>query len=189
LRLSLGIPDHKVIILYQGAIGGEGITTLVEAYRKVSDDAILVFLGDGPRVQELRATFADMQDRVMFHPFVDSEELPNFTTDADIGVHPMSAGYLNHLWALPNKLFEYIQGGLAVVVSDLPEMARVVRDYGIGITFPPGDVEALALGLQTLVDDAVLRDRYRQSSRIAAKSLNWAKEREQLEALYQMLRG
>ncbi|MBJ6749692.1 glycosyltransferase family 4 protein [Geomonas anaerohicana] len=189
LRTSLSIPQDKVIILYQGAIGGDGIGTLVDAFRKLSGDPILVFLGNGPLVEHLRNSLADLGQRVRFHPFVSSQELPSFTSDADIGVHPMAAGFLNHLWALPNKLFEYIQGGLAVVVSDLPEMARVVSDHNIGLTFKPGDASALALALQTLVDDAVLRNRYRESARSAAKVLNWSKERERLEAMYGMLKG
>jgi glycosyltransferase involved in cell wall biosynthesis len=99
----------------------------------------------------------------------------------------MAGGYLNHLWALPNKLFEYIQGGLAVVASELPEMANVIRRHGIGLTFPPGDVDHLAQCLQKLIDDSGLRDNYRLASQEAAKTLNWEVEREQLAVIYRTM--
>ena len=34
---------------------------------------------------------------------------------------------------MPNKLFEYMQAGLPVLASDLPEIASTVRDSEIGI--------------------------------------------------------
>jgi glycogen(starch) synthase len=47
--------------------------------------------------------------------------------------------------ALPNKLFEYMMAGLAVVVPDAPAMARIVNEEGIGRTFRPGQAgEVLA---------------------------------------------
>jgi len=39
--------------------------------------------------------------------------------------------------ALPNKLFEYINSGIAVAASDLPEMKRIVAGYRLGTTFDP----------------------------------------------------
>jgi glycosyltransferase involved in cell wall biosynthesis len=187
LRAALGISPETVVVLYQGAIGGEGVFTLARAFRRVTGNAILVILGDGPAVATLRDSFSDLGARIAFHPLVPAAALPSYTRDADIGVHPMAAGYLNHLWALPNKLFEYIQGGLVLVVSDLPEMAGLVRAHDVGLTFPPGNEEALANRLQQLIDDRGLREHHRRAARDAATSLNWTVERHRLEAVYETL--
>lgn len=56
----------------------------------------------------------------------------------------MQGTCLNHCLALPNKIFEYIQAGIPILVSDLPEMQRVVVDYGVGEVFPDGDDQILA---------------------------------------------
>ena len=37
------------------------------------------------------------------------DELASWTAGATIGLHPMPGTCLNHILALPNKLFEYIQ--------------------------------------------------------------------------------
>jgi hypothetical protein len=46
-----------------------------------------------------------------------------------VTIPPTSFNYAN---ALPNKLFQYIQARLAVITGPIPEVARIVNDYGIG---------------------------------------------------------
>ena len=47
--------------------------------------------------------------------------------------------------ALPNKLFDFVGAGLAVVVGPTPAMAEFVRDHGVGLvtrSFEPDEVAA-----------------------------------------------
>lgn len=188
LRAKFGIPQETVVVLYQGAIGGAGVHTLSKAFRLIGGDVVLVFLGDGPSVPLLRKELKDLGSKVFFHPFVKSSELPLYTSDADIGVHPMSDEYKNHHWALPNKFFEYIQAGLALVVSDLPEMGSVVSEYQVGLTVPAGNVDALVVALQHLVDDRKALDQFKIRSKFAAEQLNWSIERQKLEIIYSQMK-
>jgi hypothetical protein len=41
---------------------------------------------------------------------------------------------LNYKYALPNKLFDYINAGLPVLTSNLPEMQAIVNKYNVGET-------------------------------------------------------
>ncbi|NYI08472.1 glycosyltransferase involved in cell wall biosynthesis [Allostreptomyces psammosilenae] len=45
----------------------------------------------------------------------------------------------NHRLALPNKLFHAVRAGVPVIAADLPEMSRMVRRFGIGELYRPGD--------------------------------------------------
>ena len=56
----------------------------------------------------------------------------HYTAQADLGISLEENLGLNYYYALPNKLFDYIQARIPVLVSDLPEMAAVVHSYGIG---------------------------------------------------------
>ena len=56
--------------------------------------------------------------------------------DADVGVMPIQPSTLNHRLSTPNKLFECLAAGVPVVVSDFPEMRRIVLDDPDG---PLGD--------------------------------------------------
>lgn len=50
----------------------------------------------------------------------------------------------NDYTGLPNKLFEFMASGMAVVASDFPEMNRVVRASGCGWLVDPTDTEGMA---------------------------------------------
>jgi glycosyltransferase involved in cell wall biosynthesis len=92
----------------------------------------------------------------------------------------------NHRLALPNKLFEYVAAGLPVVVADLPEAARLVRELRIGWCADPSDPESVAAALRTALaqqDDEGLRERLRR----AASELTWEREKHRLMAVYEGL--
>jgi glycogen(starch) synthase len=64
----------------------------------------------------------------------------------------------------PNKLFEYMMAGLAVVAPRLPGLAPFVDGEQTGSTFEPGDPASMARVLQELAGD---RDRLLQLARRA----------------------
>jgi len=76
---------------------------------------------------------------------------------------------LNNELTIPNKLFEYLMAGLAVVVPDVRSMRDLVREHGVGAVFTPGDPQALAKALRGLVDDrdalAAMRRRAYEAAR------------------------
>ena len=94
---------------------------------------------------------------------------------------------LNHRYALPNKLFQYIQAGLPVIVTDLPEMKRVAEEYRIGEVFPSGDYNKLAEKIDKLLSDINLLKEYHLAALNAAKELNWEKEKKRLENIFRTL--
>jgi glycogen synthase len=67
--------------------------------------------------------------------------------------------------ALPNKLFEYLMAGLAVVVPDVPAMARLVEREGVGRTYAPGRLGDV---LAALAADRPAVEEMRRRARTAA---------------------
>jgi glycosyltransferase involved in cell wall biosynthesis len=59
-------------------------------------------------------------------------------------------------YASPIKLFEYMAAGCAVVATDLPSTAEVVRDGETALLVPPSDVGALTTALISLREDPAL---------------------------------
>jgi glycosyltransferase involved in cell wall biosynthesis len=55
--------------------------------------------------------------------------------------------------ALPNRLFEYMMAGLAVVCPGLPALAEIVEGEGVGVTYTPGSPAALGAVLTGLASD------------------------------------
>ena len=73
----------------------------------------------------------------------------------DVGVFSIPPVSFNYRHTLPNKLFDFVQARLAVVVSPSPEMAAVVERYRLGAVTEDFTAASLAATLDTLDRDAV----------------------------------
>jgi glycosyltransferase involved in cell wall biosynthesis len=102
-----------------------------------------------------------------------------------VGVSLLRNNCLNNQLALPNKLFEYLQAGVPVVVNGPSEKAQLVEAYKVGETFLDGDAAGLAKALNLILADADTRDQYKAMTRKAAAELNWQHEEERLLTIYQ----
>ncbi|MDO5740075.1 MAG: glycosyltransferase family 1 protein [Ornithinimicrobium sp.] len=134
---------------------------------------------DPPYLDELRARYAD-SDRVRIHPPVRPAELPALLNAHDVGVYVLPPVSFNHLWALPNKIFDFVQGRLALAVGPSPEMAALVRRHGLGVVTDDFSAETLAAALDSLTTEGVAA--YKRASAVAARELSaeqqvigWAK--------------
>ena len=189
LRDELGLTESWPIVIYQGVMqDGRGLERIVEAAAKV-EKAYFVFLGSGYLTDKLKQLTAEFQltDRVFFIPAVLLADLPSYTASADIGVQAIENTCLNHYTTDSNKLFEYVQARLPVVVSDMPEIRKVAQEYDLGLLIDPGDTMSLVDALQKLVSDKTLREHYKQQARDAAMPLAWERQEHHLVDLYKGL--
>lgn len=188
LRERLGMGDRP-LILHQGAVApGRGCEALVRAMPLVAE-AHLLFLGaEGGYAERLRdlAGELDVGGRVQTLPPVPLTELLSTTAQADVGVSLLEDSCENHRLALPNKVFEYVAAGVPVVVSALPELERLRREYGIGWAVDPSDPAAIAASLRIALRDGRDPD-VRERLRRARSELNWERERQKLLAVYSRL--
>jgi glycosyltransferase involved in cell wall biosynthesis len=132
-REKLSIPEDVTIILYQGGFGtGRGIELLLETFTKyVIEKTVIVFMGYGPLEGLIRQ--AALTNKFIFlNPSVSPDELLPYTSSADVGIHIIENTCLNNYYCLPNKLFEYLMAGIPVIVSNMQEMARIVKENNIG---------------------------------------------------------
>jgi glycosyltransferase involved in cell wall biosynthesis len=191
LRRALGAGPDEAVLLYQGGLHpGRGLPLLLDAMARLPRGrATLAFLGPGPLRPDLeaRASELGLGEDVRFLDAVPPGELADWTRGATIGIHPIEDLSLNHRYCLPNKLFEYIQAGLPVLVSDLPEMRAVVEGYGVGECFPAGDAEALAERVRDLIGEPERLAAYRVRALQAGAELSWEREKEKLARLYRRL--
>jgi glycosyltransferase involved in cell wall biosynthesis len=74
----------------------------------------------------------------------------------------------NNELGFPNKLFEYLMGGLAVVVPRLPTMGAFVEREGLGLVFEAGRPDSLAGVLAQLAADPEQLFAFRERARAAA---------------------
>jgi len=106
--------------------------------------------------------------RVFMVEPVPMADLVEAAREADIGVVPYTACTPCNAYALPNKLFEYLMAGLAVVAPRLPGLTPLVEGERVGLTFEPGRADSLAAVLEQLASDGRLLAELRQRARQAA---------------------
>jgi glycosyltransferase involved in cell wall biosynthesis len=168
-----------VRFLLQGQIApGRGIEELVDAWQRVCDErAILYIRAPASRlVEALRRRFRDGLQRgaIVVLPPVDVENLVDGCRFADVGVIPYAGSNLNHRYACPNKLSQYMHAGLAVLTTRLEYVADITNRYGCGVTYEAGDDASLATAIKRLTSDLTALDRMKENALAAARSeFNW----------------
>ena len=91
-----------------------------------------------------------------------------------VGVFSIPPVSFNYRWTLPNKIFDYIQARLAIVVSPSPEMERLVREWNLGAVTQDFTAESLARTLDTISVEQVIT--WREASDRAAVPLSAEKQ-------------
>ncbi len=176
----------KPIILYQGAVNyGRGLELMIEAMKQI-DFAHLLVIGGGNKLDELKelATKSGLNSKITFLGRIHFSELPKYTQQAKIGISIEENIGLNYYYALPNKLFDYIQNNIPVLVSDLPEMKRIVQDYECGEIVTNRSPQAIAMQIENMILNPELHKYYVEKTKSAAKDLCWENEKQILINVY-----
>ncbi|MBZ0201278.1 MAG: glycosyltransferase family 4 protein [Ignavibacteriaceae bacterium] len=177
-RKVLSLSNETKILLYQGVVlHGRGLSLLLNVVKKIND-IVLVVMGDGEQREFYKksATDAGLIDRVYFMGKIPQRLLLNYTAGADIGFALIENISLSYYYALPNKMFEYIHAGLPVIVSNFPQMKKIVDDYKIGFAVNPEDDKEITGAVEELIHNKSKYDEFTSSCRKAAEVLNWDAE-------------
>lgn len=114
-------------------------------------------------------------------------KVARWLAQADVGLIP-SRRTAQYEHALPSKLFDYMMAALPVVSVDLSETRRFVSQAQCGLLVEPGDREALAEAIVTLLLDADMRTTMGAAGRRAYETrFNWGCEERKLLDLYQQV--
>jgi len=137
-------------------------------------------------LEKLRG-MAESDSRIRFLPPVPMQEVVRFSSQYDIGLYLLEPNSFNHLHALPNKFFEFIQARLAVAIGPLPEMARIVRQYDCGVVSSDFAPKSLAERLMAL--DHAKINYYKSQSHKAARELCAEQNKDKLLSLVEQVLG
>jgi len=189
-RKELGLPDGKHIILLQGSginvdRGTEELIMTMLPEHGI-ENALLLIIGSGNVIGQLKkqVTGANLGDRVWFLPKMPYEQLMQYTSVATIGVSLDKPDSLNYMFSLPNKLFDYIMAGAPVLVSDLPELRKIVEKYQVGKISENHNPVQIARCIKEMLKDPDQLSRWRSNCLEAAKELNWEKEEDVIRWIY-----
>ena len=179
---------REAIVMYQGAVNeGRGVEKMVDNLPFF--DGELWVVGAGDVFEDVNRRAERLPDgarkRLRLFGRLPMESLPPLTLQAQIGLSIEEDKGLNYRYATPNKVFDYLQAGVPVVVSPLPEMAKIVVKYGAGVVMNDHSGEALTAAVYFLRH--AVYETARNGARKAAEELCWERESEILLGFYRRL--
>jgi glycosyltransferase involved in cell wall biosynthesis len=186
---ELGVPDHRVVVLPNGA---PGPSSVAPRRRAPEEPLRLLFLGrltEEKGVPDLLAALASpllqgrweatlagdgdtdayrrraqalgLGSRVSFPGWVEADETYRLLSGAHVLVLP------SHVEALPMVIVEAFAWGVPVVATRVGGVPEILHDQVEGLLVPPGDLSRLTDALLRLVDDEPLRLRLGTCARAA----------------------
>jgi len=175
----------KKIILYQGALNiGRGLELMIETMHFL-ENHLLVLIGDGDIHAFLKEKVSaeNLNSKVVFLGKIAPTELHKVTPLANLGLSLEEDLGLNYRFSLPNKIFDYIQAEVPILVSNLPEMRKVVLDHKVGEIVKHRTPKKLAIQIKQ-----VLEKEYTTELKSAKEILTWEQQEAELIAIFHNLK-
>jgi len=174
--------NGKTIILYQGAVNiGRGLELMLDTMKHL-ENHIFVVIGSGDIINDLKKSAVKLiaDKKVYFLGKLTPPEMNALTPLADIGISLEEDLGLNYRYALPNKLFDYLHAEVPVLVSNLPEMKKIIDTYKFGEIIQNRNPKLLAKQIEEF-------DFRKHSEEIinAKNILNWENEEQKIISIYQ----
>ena len=156
----LNSKSQKLAVLYHGSIVPARLpVTVLNALALLQANVSLtvigyVTIGHAEYIDQLKKIASDLGIGQKIHfknTFPIRSELLRFGKNFDVGVAlmPKNSNDLNErtMATASNKPFDYLAGGLALLVSNLPEWKKMYVEPGYGLTCNPEDPQSIATAL------------------------------------------
>lgn len=172
----------KKVILYQGAVNeGRGIEWIMDAMPLV-DNAIFIVIGTGTLYDSLKDKAKDpiYKDRVLFLGHKPYSELIDYTLSSDLGVCLLKNQGLSYYYALPNRIFDFMQAHVPMLATGFPEIARIINREKTGYTINTENPEEIAKAINFLLMQKFDDDNFARVAGI----YNWENEQNVLKEIY-----
>jgi glycosyltransferase involved in cell wall biosynthesis len=156
---------EKQVVGFIGTFGPwHGAEVLATAYGRLlarrpdlRESTQLLMIGDGIRLEDTRRRLEDGRatDNAAFAGRTPQADGPAHLAACDIVVSPhVPNPDGTPFFGSPTKLFEYMAMGKPIVASDLDQIGQVLEHDRTAWLVRPGDPDALAAGLEMLLDDS-----------------------------------
>ena len=148
--------EGKFVVLYAGAHGlSNDLPVVIQAASQLQDEDHIrfVLLGAGKDKPALQALAEQMGlKNVLFLPPVPKHRMAGALAASDACIAILKPIEL-YQTTYPNKVFDYMAAGRAVLLAIDGVIRRVVEDGNAGIFIPPGDPDAMANAIHQFAEN------------------------------------
>jgi glycosyltransferase involved in cell wall biosynthesis len=186
-------PEGKHLLLFQGAgINVErGVEELVLAMEYLDPEKFhLLIVGGGDIFEKIkglvrRKAFAD---RITIIPKVPFEVLRSITCRAHLGLTLDKPTNINHIYGLPNKIFDYLHAGVPVLSSRLVELERIITNYDVGAFIDNHNPQHIAACIENIFARPGVVYRWKLNCSKVKADFNWEKEEKKILAIFESVK-
>ena len=189
LSNSVSWTQKQPVACYVGGISKiRGIVEITRAMEQVKSVARLYLAG--------KFGETDLQQRVQALPgwqrvdalgFVDRSGVREVLAQSMVGLvtlHPV----INHIDALPVKMFEYMSAGIPVIASGFPSWREIIAGNDCGLLVDPLNATQIAEAIDYLVTNPDEAERLGSNGRKAVlERYNWLNEEKKLLGFYEQV--
>lgn len=187
-REQLGFGPDVLLVSYVANLGRDRlISPLIEAV--AGDRRFGLILGGDGSQRSLAEQAAKRYDNICYLGRVPPEQVPLLTLCSDVVYYALKPATLAMAYAPPNKLYEALAAGRALLAGDFGEIARVVRRYQCGVLMRTVTAREVAEGLGILTDRQALRRMQTNAARAAREQYNWRQAADALLGVYETVLG
>ncbi|WP_254970133.1 glycosyltransferase [Cyanobium sp. To12R1] len=179
--------DSPLTLYYHGSLNNARLPfTVLEAMSRVEHPLRLLAIGyETIESRGYREAFQQearrlgLGDRVQFDGPLDHRKdlmMASRKTDVGLAMMPLNSddSNMSSMTGASNKAFDYLAGGLALVVSDLPDWRNFYVAPGYGLSANPDDAGSLAAAFGRLASNPTITRRMGEEGRIRiAKEWNY----------------
>jgi len=147
------VDPERIELIHHGlAAWARGFREMVDAMRLVDERFVLTFMlaGSPSVIHGLGEYIGDQRNRIRIVPPKKMVDLAGAINAYDVEVMFFPPSTVNLELALPNKLFEAIQGRLAIVSGPTRPMVEIIDQTGIGVVTSHWTPESLARAINSL---------------------------------------
>lgn len=182
-RRGLGLPEAGPIVTHCGHLyAGRGVELVLDVAARRPDATFLFVGGTDADVARVRGDAAGRglaNVRLVGHR--PNAELPAWLFASDLLLMPYGRGCVvsdgttkTITFASPMKMFEYMAAGRAIVASDFPGIAEVLRHGENALLVAPDDAAPLGAAIDRLLADAALAERLAARAALDVREHTWS---------------
>jgi glycosyltransferase involved in cell wall biosynthesis len=186
-------PNGKKILIMQGMGLNEnrGAEEAILMMQFLPEDFMLYFIGGGTIWNKLKEMVLEMHlsPKVIFIDVIPYHEMMKYTRQSFLGLIFEKIYFTDqHMFALPNKFFDYMHAGIPVLSSKAVEIKSLIEKYNTGDFIDSFEPEKIAEKIIEISNNEELYNLWKHNTCKASEELNWETEEKILVNFMQHLR-
>ena len=180
---------NRFIITYVGHLKKiRGIDTILSAAKYLKQEissfsvCLVGYMGNEDKEWLMESIKQeDLEDNVELAGEVSHEEALGRIAGSDICLNILSPAVHNYHYAYPIKIFEYMAMGKAIISTDLPGVAEIIKHGENGLLVEPDNYRELAKAILQVYSDRSLAERIEQNALKSVRKYDWVNINHQVE--------